>query len=80
MVSCLKNNIMEIEVGKLYPNKTFKYLVPALNYYGETLKVKMNLVQKLAFGIYDTLLEGSYLEGQKNKKRDIFSEKEIQPR
>lgn len=57
---------MEIEIGKLYSNRTLKYLVPALNYYGPTLKTKLNLVFKLAFGIYDSLLEGSHLEGQKN--------------
>ena len=57
---------MEIELGKLYMNRTLKYLVPALNYYGPTLKTKLNLVFKLAFGVHDTLLEGSYLEGQKN--------------
>lgn len=57
---------MEIEIGKLYVNRTLKYLVPALNYYGPTLKTKLNLVFKLAFGIHDSLLEGSYLQGQKN--------------
>ena len=57
---------MEIEIGKLYVNRTVKYLVPALNYYGPTLKTKLNLVFKLAFGIHDSLLEGTHLEGQKN--------------
>jgi hypothetical protein len=57
---------MEIELGKLYVNRTVRYLVPALNYYGPTLKTKLNLVFKLAFGIHDSLLEGTHLEGQKN--------------
>lgn len=57
---------MEIEIGKLYINKTVKYLVPGLSFYGPTLKTKLNLVFKLAFGIHDTLLDGSHLEGQKN--------------
>lgn len=57
---------MNIEIGKLYQNRTLKYLVPALNYYGPVLKTKLNLVFKLAFGIHDSLLEGSYLQGQKN--------------
>jgi hypothetical protein len=57
---------MEIEIGKLYINRTVKYLVPGLSFYGPTLKTKLNLVFKLAFGIHDTLLEGSHLEGQKN--------------
>lgn len=57
---------MEIVIGRLYINRTVKYLVPGLSFYGPTLKTKLNLVFKLAFGIHDTLLEGSYLEGQKN--------------
>lgn len=57
---------MDIEIGKLYVNRTVKYLVPALNYYGVTLKTKLNLVFKLAFGLHDSLLEGTHLEGQKN--------------
>ena len=57
---------MEIGIGKLYINRTVRYLVPGLGFYGPTLKTKLNLVYKLAFGIHDTLLEGSYLEGQKN--------------
>lgn len=57
---------MNIELGKLFSNRTSKYLVPALNYYGPVLKTKLNLVFKLAFGVHDSLLEGSYLEGQKN--------------
>ena len=57
---------MNITLGKLYSNRTAKYLVPALNYYGPTLKTKLNLVFKLAFGIHDSLLDGSHLQGQKN--------------
>jgi hypothetical protein len=66
VLSKIAESGMEIEIGKLYSNKTLKYLVPALNYYGPTLKTKLNLIFKLAFGVHDTLLEGSYLEGQKN--------------
>jgi len=57
---------MDIQIGKLYINRTVKYLVPGLGFYGPTLKTKLNLVFKLAFGIHDTLLEGTHLEGQKN--------------
>jgi hypothetical protein len=57
---------MEIEIGKLYSNRTVRYLVPGLGFYGPTLKTKLNLVFKLAFGIHDSLLTGSHLEGQKN--------------
>ena len=66
MVLFLKTKEMKLEMGKLYENKTLKYLVPALNYYGETLKTKLNMVFKLAFGVHDCLLNGSYLEGQRN--------------
>jgi len=59
-------NRIEIKIGEVYQNKTLRYLVPALNYYGPTLKVKLNLVFKLAFGVFDTLLQGSHLEGQRN--------------
>jgi len=57
---------MDIQIGKLYINRTVKYLVPGLNFYGPTLKTKLNLVFKLAFGVHDSLIEGSHLEGQKN--------------
>jgi hypothetical protein len=62
----VENKGMGIEIGKLYINRTVKYLVPGLGFYGSTLKTKLNLVFKLAFGIHDTLLTGSHLEGQKN--------------
>lgn len=62
----VENKGMGIEIGKLYSNRTVRYLVPGLGFYGPTLKTKLNLVFKLAFGIHDTLLEGSHLEGQKN--------------
>lgn len=66
VLSRIVNTGMQIEIGHLYVNRTLKYLVPALNFYGPTLKTKLNLVFKLAFGIYDSLLEGTHLEGQKN--------------
>ena len=57
---------MKIEIGKLYSNRTVRYLVPGLGFYGPTLKTKLNLVFKLAFGIHDSLIEGTHLQGQKN--------------
>lgn len=57
---------MEVKLGELYINRTLRYLVPALKYYGDTFKTKFNLVYKLAFGVYDALVEGTHLEGQKN--------------
>ena len=70
-------NRIETKIGEIYRNKTLLYLVPALNFYGPTLKVKLNLVFKLAFGVYDTLLDGSHLEGQKNIY--ILIDKAIRP-
>lgn len=66
VLSKIVDKSMEIEIGKLYINRTVKYLVPGLSFYGPTLKTRLNLVFKLAFGIHDTLLTSSYLEGQKN--------------
>ncbi len=66
VLSKIVNTEMDIIIGKLYINRTVKYLVPGLGFYGPTLKTKLNLVFKLAFGIHDTLLTGSHLEGQKN--------------
>ena len=77
MVLCHNPVPMQIEIGKLYQNRTLKYLVPALNYYGETLKTKLNLVFKLAFGVHDTLIDGTHLEGQKNIY--ILIDKEVRP-
>ena len=66
VLSRIVNTEMDIVIGKLYINRTVRYLVPGLGFYGPTLKTKLNLVFKLAFGIHDTLLENSHLEGQKN--------------
>ena len=46
-------------------NRTFKYLVPALSHYGESFRTKLNIIRVLKIGIWDSLLEGSHLEGGK---------------
>jgi hypothetical protein len=56
---------MQIQLGTLYVNKTFKYLVPCLKLYGETFVTKLNSVFNLAFGIHDSVLDGTEFEGQK---------------
>lgn len=66
VLSKIAKENMDIQIGKLFINRTVKYLVPGLNFYGSTLKTKLNLVFKLAFGVHDSLIEGSHLEGQKN--------------
>ena len=48
---------MEIEIGKFYVNKTWKYLLPCMKDYGSTFTAKMSSVFKLGFGIGDSLLE-----------------------
>jgi hypothetical protein len=57
---------MVLEAGKIFPNRTVKYLVPALNLYGPVLKTKINLVSILGIGLFDMAIEGSHLHGQKN--------------
>lgn len=66
VLSKVAKGSMDIQIGKLFINRTVKYLVPGLNFYGPTLRTKLNLVFKLAFGVHDSLIEGSHLEGQKN--------------
>ena len=57
---------MKIEIGKLYENDTWNYLIPCLRYYGEEFLEKFNLVFKLAIGIGDKYLEGSVMEEGRN--------------
>lgn len=48
---------MHIRSGKLYENRTWKYLYPCLRSYGSTLKGYLNSVYKLAVGIGDSNVE-----------------------
>ena len=51
---------MEVELGKIYENKTKQFLVPGLRLYGDVFKTKLGGdLFKLAYGIHDMLLEGS---------------------
>lgn len=56
---------MQIEIGKLYINKTYKYLLPALKVYGPTFQTKVNSIFNLAFGIHDIVLDGTPFETQR---------------
>jgi hypothetical protein len=56
---------MQIEIGKHYVNKTWKYLRPCLRSYGPTFKVKFDGLFKLAVGIHDSLLDGTSFEDRK---------------
>lgn len=44
---------MQIQSGKLYENRTWKYLYPCLRSYGSTLKSYLNTLYKLSVGIGD---------------------------
>lgn len=61
---------MKIEFGKVFTNKTWRFLRPIVRGYGEVFVDKfVTQVQKLAYGIKDNLLDGAkILEG----KRPIF--------
>ena len=56
---------MDIEIGRLYINKTYKYLLPCLKVYGPTFQTKVNSIFNLAFGIHDTLLDGTPFESSR---------------
>lgn len=56
---------MDIEIGRLYINKTYKYLLPCLKVYGPTFQTKVNSIFNLAFGIHDTLLDGTPFENSR---------------
>lgn len=51
---------MEIIDGKLFDNKTFRYLYPCLKHYGQIFREKINSVFKLAIGIGDMVSESKY--------------------
>jgi len=57
---------MKIKYGKIYVNKTWRFLAPSLKYYGEEFIKKLNFVMKLSFGIHDTLLDGSKISEGNN--------------
>ena len=44
---------MEIKIGKIYINKTWRFLTPCLNIYGENFIQKFNSIFKLAVGVQD---------------------------
>lgn len=57
---------MNIEIGKYYVNKTWRFLLPCLRGHGDIFVRKFNPVFKLAVGIHDTLLDGSELSSGRN--------------
>ena len=59
---------MQIEIGKYYVNKTWRFLLPCLRGHGDIFVSKFNPVFKLAVGIHDTLLDNS----KKSDGRSIY--------
>lgn len=55
---------MQIEIGRHYINKTWKYLRPCLKQYGSVFEAKYGSVFNLAVGIHDCLLDGTEYENQ----------------
>lgn len=69
---------MEIQVGKNYVNKTWRFLLPCLRGHGDIFIKKFNPVFKFAVGIHDTLLDGNPLSDTKNIY--LLCDKLYQPR
>lgn len=44
---------MQIQIGKIYVNKTLKYLFPTLRAYGPGLRNKISELHKVAVGVHD---------------------------
>lgn len=57
---------MDIQIGKLYKNKTWSYLLPCLRGHGDFFIQKFNHTYKLAVGIHDSLLDGSPISNGRN--------------
>lgn len=57
---------MEINIGSLYVNKTWRFLVPSLQAHGHIFIKKFNPVFKLAIGIHDTYLDGADIANGRN--------------
>lgn len=57
---------MNIEIGKQYINKTWRFLSPCLKGHGAPFVNRFNRLFKLSVGIHDTLLGGSPLSNGRN--------------
>lgn len=57
---------MVIETGKIFTNKTWRFLVPCLRGHGDEFVSKFNIIFKLAAGVHDTLLAGTKFVEDKN--------------
>jgi hypothetical protein len=68
---------MNIEIGKFYLNKTWKYLLPCIKEYGPLFSSKIATVFKLAVGVGDAFLDSEDI----TSKRAIYLllDKKVQP-
>ncbi len=57
---------MDIEIGKYYVNKTWRFLLPCLRGHGDIFVAKFNPIFKLAVGIHDTLTTDSKISDTRN--------------
>lgn len=66
---------MNIEIGKQYTNKTWRFLVPCLKAYGDSFVSQLNRVHKLAVGIHDEVF--GILEDSDNRYLYILCDTEV---
>ena len=57
---------MDIKIGELYENKTWRFLVPCLHEYGNVFIKKLETVFKLGVAIHDNYLDGAELANGRN--------------
>lgn len=67
---------MQIQIGKYYVNKTWKYLLPTVKSYGTTFLGKYSSLFKLAVGIYDASFNG---KDEDEKLLFILFDKKVKP-
>lgn len=68
---------MQIEIGRYYVNKTWKYLLPIIKSFGNTFLVKYSSIWKLGTGIYDHSFNGKYID---DKLLFILFDKKVKPK
>lgn len=57
---------MNIKIGQLYVNKTWRFLIPCLEGYGKVFEDNFNTVFKLAVAIHDSYLDGASITNGRN--------------
>ena len=57
---------MNIKIGEFYVNKTWRFLMPCLQGYGESFVSRFNPIFKLGVGIHDTIVENTPIANGSN--------------